>query len=316
LSRARRRLRDRLTRRGLTGGALGVAIAAREATAAVPAAWAQAAVTAATGAASSMAAGALAQAIVRSMLIARLRIAAAAAIMAIGIASARMLTIGVGRPDEPKRTPNAPVAAQQPQTAASDRPASSTGIVELRGRIVAPDGKPVPGAAVRTAWLQPDGAATSGPDGRFLMPVPRWSWTRLLNGHDREVVIVASAPGFGPGFARDAYRAASSGELTIRLAEDGPPIEGRIVDLEGRPVAGAQVKVTALFLSESPDLTAWLMQVRERGRASLLFHSAHYLRLKAAITAKTGPDGRFQLNGHGRDRVAWLSISPRPRSSS
>ncbi len=49
--------------------------------------------------------------------------------------------------------------------------------------------------------------------------------------------------GFGPGWASAPSRPPTSSELTIRLVEDGPPIEGRIVDLEGRPVAGARVKV-------------------------------------------------------------------------
>ena len=309
LSKARQRLRDRLTRRGVTGATLGVALASSNASASVPAAWAESAVTAATGGAGSMAAGALANAVIRSLLVTKLKIAAMAAIVAVGIASAGVLTIGAGRPDEPKLTVNAPVAAQKPQTAANDKAAASAGIVEMRGRVVAPDGKPVPGAAVRTSFLEPDGVATSEPDGRFLMPIPQWSWTRMLNGHDRFVEIVATAPGFGPGVVRDAFKAATSGDLTIRLTEDGPPIEGRIVNLEGRPVAGAQIKVGTLFFSESSDLTAWLMQIKERGSASLLFHRDHILALKAAITTKTGPDGRFQLTGLGRERVAWLSIS-------
>ena len=39
------------------------------------------------------------------------------------------------------------------------------------------------------------------------------------------------------------------GEPTVRLVADGPPIEGRIIDLEGRPVAGAQVKVDRLWFA-------------------------------------------------------------------
>ena len=53
----RQRLRDRLSRRGVTGAALGVVIAASEATAAVPSAWAEAAVATATGGAGSAAVG-------------------------------------------------------------------------------------------------------------------------------------------------------------------------------------------------------------------------------------------------------------------
>ena len=97
LVKARQRLRDRLTRRGVTGAALGVVIAVSDATAAVPAAWAETAVATATGGASSMAAGALAHAIMRGMLVTKLKIAAMAAIVAVGIASAGVFAIGARR---------------------------------------------------------------------------------------------------------------------------------------------------------------------------------------------------------------------------
>ena len=90
LVKARQRLRHRLSRRGVTGAAMGVAIASSRASAAVPTAWEEAAVAAATGGASSMAAGALAQAIIRRMFVAKLKLVTAAAIVAVGIT-----TVGV-----------------------------------------------------------------------------------------------------------------------------------------------------------------------------------------------------------------------------
>ena len=76
----------------------------------------------------------------------------------------------------------------------------------------------------------------------------------MLDGCDEFPWLVATAPGFGPGWVRGAFKAAASGELTVRLVEDGPPIEGRIVDLEGRPVAGAQVKVERLWFARTSVL--------------------------------------------------------------
>ena len=61
--------------------------------------------------------------------------------------------------------------------------------------------------------------------------------------------VVASAPGFGPGWASAVRQPGAPDETTVRLEEDGPPIEGRIVDLEGRPVAGARVKVEHLWFA-------------------------------------------------------------------
>ena len=120
LVKARRRLRDRLSRRGVTGAALGVVIAASEADAAVPAAWAEAAVAAATGGAGSMMAAALMRIILRDMFMAKLKLTAAAVIVAAGIASAGAIAIVAGWPAEPKPALNAPVGTQKP-TAAQDK---------------------------------------------------------------------------------------------------------------------------------------------------------------------------------------------------
>ena len=74
LVKAREKLRGRLVRRGVTGAALGVVIAASEATASVPSAWAESAVAAATGGAGSVAAVALTRIILRTMFVARLKL--------------------------------------------------------------------------------------------------------------------------------------------------------------------------------------------------------------------------------------------------
>ncbi len=307
LVKARQRLRDRLTRRGVTGAALGIAIASSSASASVPATWAESAVAAATGGTSSIAAGALAHAILRSMLVSKLKIAALTAIVAVGIASAGVIAIGTGRLDEPKPARNAPVVAPQPQGTPKAKDTASVAMIEVRGRVVGPDGRTVPVATLQTAYLdsgdRPE--AASGPDGRFLLKIPRSGI--MLNGYDEFPWVVATAPGFGPGWVRGAIKAAVTGELTVRLLEDGPPIEGRLVDLEGRPVAGAQVKVLHLLFAEGGDLTPWLTQAKDQG-VRRMGDGLHDLRLNFATT-KTGPDGRFQLTGLGRERIAQLSIS-------
>ena len=152
-------------------------------------------------------------------------------------------------------------------------PASApAAFVEVRGRVVDPQGRPVSGATVREAWFGPEDTpvpdATSGPDGRFVARISRSSLSPsvLVNGRDAMPWIAATAPGFGPGWAACALRADASGETTIRLVADGPPIEGLILDLEGRPVAGARVKVHRLWYTrderswhvETGELPAWL----------------------------------------------------------
>ncbi len=255
LAKARQRLRARLIRRGVTASALVVLTAARTATAVVPAAWVRAAVVAATTGTTSATVAVLTQTIIRGMLMTKLKIASTAGLMAAALVSAGVVAIGAGRPDETKPPLRAPATAKVP-TAAKDNPppkAAPGAVVEVRGRVVGPDGKPVPGATLRTAYLNTDDhrspEATSGPDGRFLMRIPRLMRSdAMLNGYDSFPWVVASAPEFGAGHAPSVFKvAAARGELTVRLVAEGPPIEGRIVDLEGRPVAGAGQSDTTLF---------------------------------------------------------------------
>jgi hypothetical protein len=49
------------------------------------------------------------------------------------------------------------------------------------------------------------------------------------------------------------------GEVTLRLAKDDVPIKGRVVDLEGRPVAGARILVGAVAKrADGGDLKTWI----------------------------------------------------------
>ena len=129
----------------------------------------------------------------------------------------------------------------------------------------------------------------------------------MLYGGDPMFVVVGSAPGFGPGWIPPvSLKAANAGELTVRLVEDGPPIEGQIVDLEGRPVAGAQVKVEQVWFAgdtrppftESGDLSAWLAMVKDRGIRS----GDSLMPLETTIATTTGHDGSIPPD-RGRPRA-------------
>ena len=103
--------------------------------------------------------------------------------------------------------------------------------------------------------------------------------------------------------------------------EEGPPIEGRIVDLEGRPVVGASVQVERIWYEEW-QFADWIAKARNgaegniwQGLESLTLDAipskltvAPYERL-VAIAATTCANGRFALSGIGRDRIAELLIS-------
>ena len=125
--------------------------------------------------------------------------------------------------------------------------------------------------------------------------------------------VVASSPGFGPGRASVGHVDAEPGEVTVHLEPDDVPIEGRIVDLEGRPVAGASIRALDLFASTSGDLTGWLDKVRQYGTKGpwqgLNTRDLDYMPNVPGVAATAGPDGRFRLIGIGRGRIASLLIS-------
>jgi len=316
LAKARRRLRDRLTRRGVTATAsvLGILTAAQAASA-VPAAWTRAAVTAATTGTTSTTVAVLTQTIIRGMLMTKITIASMAFLIAAALVSAGVVAVGAGRPDDPQPVMKAPIAAQAPLAVKDKSPTNvATGaVVEVKGRVVGPNGEPVPGATLRTAYLNWDDhrkpQATSGPDGRFSMRIPRSMRSGpMLNGYDSFPWIIASAPGFGASYTAGVFKAAANGELTVALVEDGPPIEGRIIDLEGRPVSGTEVKATRLHFAGDVDMTVWLARAKEVGVQGP-WDGLHHMPATIAMSTTTNLDGRFRLAGIGRERIADLLIS-------
>ena len=70
-----------------------------------------------------------------------------------------------------------------------------------------------------------------------------------------------SEPG-SPGFGTEALKGLpkdQTEEQIIQLARDDVPVTGRIIDLEGRPVAGAMIRVHTLGIPQSSkDIDRWL----------------------------------------------------------
>jgi hypothetical protein len=76
----------------------------------------------------------------------------------------------------------------------------------------------------------------------------------------------------------------------LRLVRDDVPIEGRLFNLEGRPIAGLEVRTLHVEDPSNPQPIY--------GAPSGFFQAA-----------TTGPDGRFHLAGIGRGRRALLGIA-------
>jgi RNA polymerase sigma factor (sigma-70 family) len=323
LARARDKLRRGLTRRGvvLPAGALVTALAHRSASASVSsplcdittrAAMNIAAGQTAAGATSAVAM-ALAREVLRSMLLHKLKLTAMSLLLL--AAGAGFLTRLLASQIEPRRQRDVSRPHRPDETTQHPTP----GRMLVVGRVLDPQGKPVPNAMtmVYAANKQPGagdggqvekmkpsaiGQARSDDSGRFQVDASRTSSSR----HQR-MGAVAIASGFGAGWVEldpDADRPIADISLWPEQV-----IQCRLFDLIGRPVHGVEVRVQRMgrvipgnlgrqypYGIEGPsfwwnpgnDLPAWP---------------------KPAISDS---DGRFTVRGVGRDlRVVLMIDDPR-----
>ena len=326
LARGRAKLKARLARAGLAPSVAGLTAAmAREASAVVPEAWVAATARAASATLAGKAAGAAATAIaagvLRTMLVARLKTAAGVVLAIVAVAGASfgvvVATGGIGETE-----PGAPAVAR----AATPAPPADGPIV-YEGRVLGPDGKPFEGAklAINTSdepsATPPPARARSGADGRFRFEVTRSEFKipPNVNVNDvwRSIPVVASADGYGPDWAAlEGYDARPGGDggLTLRLVEPGTPIAGRVLDLQGRPVAGATVRIARIERPSGGNLDAFLRawKVASSSAESLAGGGGNlFFPALAGLPAEVKADaqGRFQIRGIGKDRAVRLLVS-------
>jgi protocatechuate 3,4-dioxygenase beta subunit len=260
------------------------------------------------------------------MVLTKLRFAATAVLAAVARASAGFLAVGSWRPAPPTGAmPPQAGADMKHAPAAKDapNPAPTPGeIIEVRGRVVDPQGRPIARATIQAVYIGANqqikpAPGSSGSDGRFLLrvPPPRHVFDSLAADAMRArggipPWIIAFAPGFGPGKAAALRKPGDSDELTIRLVDEGPAIEGRIVDLEGRPVGGARIQVERLWFVREGTLSEWLAHAAGRNpRNPWQGLDLVPTTTEIPIAATTAPDGRFRLIGIGRDRLAQILVS-------
>jgi hypothetical protein len=101
--------------------------------------------------------------------------------------------------------------------------------------------------------------AATAVDGHFQFQLDKASskWITYDQPAWHGATIIAAAPGFGPAWVR-AGKLPASGEVILRLVLDDVPIDGRIIDLEGRPVPGATVRLVEIDTPFQDDLTPWI----------------------------------------------------------
>jgi RNA polymerase sigma factor (sigma-70 family) len=309
LAEGQERLRCRLERRGLSlpAALLVAGIAPGAARAALPAPLADATVNAALAtlrgeaAAVSAPVAELTRQTLRSLSVPRLKLACG---LMLGIGLVVLGVSALALPTTPAPPSEASLAEPPPappdeKKAAADEDKKMT----VNGRVVDPDGKPVPGAAVaviathypapRTPGLnRPEqevlGQGKADAEGAFKMVVPRTSSARY-----RFVTALASAPGFGLGWLM-LNPDAEKPEAVVALRPE-QVIRGRVLDIQGQPAGGVSVSAVRLFDPGAKEPSAFNFEALER------------LPLWPA-PVKTDRDGRFSLTGLGRSLKVTLQF--------
>src|SRR5262249_27859311 len=102
-------------------------------------------------------------------------------------------------------------------------------------------------------------------------------------------------------------------ELTLRLARDAVPIHGRLLNLEGRGLAGVKVQIRKVEKrADDGDLVAFIATKQQWARGNYVSGPAmkHLAAdaLPMAPSVTTDREGRFRLAGFGRERVVHLTL--------
>src|SRR5262249_40013743 len=163
---------------------------------------------------------------------------------------------------------------------------------------------PLAGARLYLRYYSPKELAypvrtSSDRDGRFSFRYDHAALDRTETD-DPWVQVIAVADGYGPDWAM-LGREARSEAVTLRRAKDAAT-RGRILDLDGKPVAGARLRVEHVHRYQGDDLTAFLQTVREGEfppQTTRWWQGPFPGQPREIVT---GADGRFLLAGVGAER--------------
>jgi RNA polymerase sigma factor (sigma-70 family) len=315
LQRGRERLRQRLRRRGLnlSAGLIAVALSTSSASAQVSAALTASTLRAAlqVAAGEKPAAGvisanvaALVQGASQTMFLRKLQVVTIL-VLAIGLSAAGLGALSHRGLSARQADPGSEETAKPVVPAEKMAKDSRT----IRGRVLGPDGKAFMGA--KLYLVAPGGEkagtvrATSGEDGRFEFSFAASDLDKTVADQPAgQVIAVAEGRGFDWALIGEADKDRA---LTLRLVED-VPIRGRVLDQDGKPVAGARVRVLDVAAYPGEDLTKTLADIRQRGWSASAAKTWDGPPPGQARVLTASADGRFRMAGFGRERTVRLIV--------
>jgi RNA polymerase sigma factor (sigma-70 family) len=300
LERGRKRLNQALTRRGCVAGAGLLVLAATTPARAISPRLYESVQSAVAGSPSTGAAK-LAQ-VVAGSVTGKTKLAGLVALVgaiALGMSLTAHRTTADSQPSQlpmPARTGTSGHEPARNPDGRADRGKEET----LKGTVFGVDGKPLAGAKLHL--LGKSGGHTeicvTAADGRFTAQIRR---------DRRSLRLVATAEGFGCDFL-NLERMKQGSAVELHLVKDHA-VRGRVVDTQGRPVAGVSVHVREIYTYENNSLDGFLVAWKKRPFNQIpLGKSQLYEAPASVLSAKTGADGRFALSGAGDERFFRLRL--------
>jgi RNA polymerase sigma factor (sigma-70 family) len=213
--------------------------------------------------------------------------------IALAVALATLIPFGLGAGQRPR-------SGDEPKKADPPAPTANADATSIRGRVLAPDGQSLANAKLlRINNGEATELGTTGADGRFVITPPK----DRSGGH-----LVVRADGVGIDFVEFA-RIDAKTELELRTVAD-LPVRGRVIDTEGKPVAGAWVKADQFGAFAAGSLDPLLEEWKKLNSFSGRPHGDRMIwsGISALFAGETDKDGRFEFRGVGAERLLAMRI--------
>ncbi|OWK38471.1 sigma factor-like helix-turn-helix DNA-binding protein [Fimbriiglobus ruber] len=312
LERGRKQLADALAARGHGLGVALLAVAATSAAGASPPRLHES-ILAAAGGSPSAGAAALAREVTVNRVLTKtaLGLVGAVGVAVLGLAFASKPTAAAPQKSEAQKGTKAAAKVEARKPELNER--------VITGKVLGPDGKPIQ-ADLTMVWNEPGAPpqplGRSEADGSYRVVVP-------FRTEEGGGVLFAAAPGCGVDFRPHGQKwlretMTPVADLTLRLPKDRP-LKSRVLDQQGRPVAGATVFVRQFSIfddSATADarLKEWARALNQhnspRGDRELWRPGVQDVPLnpdpRLPYTATTDKDGRFEIAGVGDGQLVML----------